>query len=478
MTKLYNLIKSHVWILFVLFLGVDYVQSNYHYSNLPVDGDLCRIAAPFKWYEDIMNDPVGISAVMHNEKYAGAARFTCHQITHWWFKHIPPVVNKIVKDKVHTIYYTSTLLVALLHLCFIWIAFQYAKGKEKWQFKYFIPIGLMASVLVQYGTFYGSIGIIDRSISYVFFYAVPIMALLIYFLPFYKNEQYEQYNVKSTQQFGLLILAPILAFSSALIQPIVFLLSIFYFFGVYIPNPFFSIKKNNKLIIQLLTFLSVCIYAFYVSKFNSESSVYKPLSERYFLMFKGLYYIIRDTWAWKIILVFLGINIFYIHKLKLSNWTKIRAILFFVVGLCAAYTFLLPMGGFRVYRPFIIRYDTFIPVTLGFSFLLLYTSYILFVKLRDTKWLLYTAAMLLFSFVFFYVDIDSEKEANYCQQGHLYEIEKSTEKVISRPFTCNMMTWTESDIHDEENRKGIDIMLRRWGLIDQNQRIEFYSTEK
>ena len=478
MTKLTNLIRPHIWVLFLIFLVIDFAQSNYHYSNLPIDGDLCRIAAPFKWYEDVMEDPVGIEAITQNKKYAGAARFTCHKSTVWWFKHIPSVINTFVKDNVHVIYYTGTLLVALLHLCFIWLAFQYAKGKEQFNFKKFIPIALLASVLIQYNSYYGSIGIIDRSISYVFFYALPIMALLFYFLPFYKSEQSDNYNLHIVQQLALLILAPILAFSSALVQPVVFLLAAFYFFGIFIPNPFFRIKKNKKLIIHLCFFLAICIYAFYVSKFNSESSVYKPLLERYYLLLKGFYRIMTNNWAWRFILLFLGLNIFLIHRYKLMDWKRLRAILFFVIGICAAYTLLLPLGGYRVYREVIIRYDTFIPVTLGFSFLLFLTTYSVFFNIKKSQWFYYCIGTLLFVFIFFRADRNTEKEANYCQQGHLYEIEKSTEKLIKRPFTCNMMTWSEDDIYNTDNREGINIMLRRWNIIDADQQVEFYKEKE
>ncbi len=477
MTKFTNLIRPHIWIFFLLFLAVDYIQSNYHYSNLPIDGDLCRVAGPFKWYEDVLNDPIGIQAITENKKYGGAARYVCHKSTSWWFEHIPIAIQSVVKDKVHSIYYASALSVAIIHLCFVWLAFQYAKAKEQFSFKRFIPIALLASILIQYNSYYGSIGLIDRSINYTFFYILPIIVLLIYFLPFFKYEQFDTYKITIGHQILLLFLAPILAFSGPLIQPVVFLVSLFYLFGVFIRNPFYSIKKNKKLIFHLCLFLLICIYAFYVSKFNSESSIYKPLLERYYLLLKGFYRIMTNSPAWLFIFLLTALNIYLIRIYKLMSWKKLRSIGFFVLGLCALYILLLPFGGYRAYREVIIRYDTFIPVTLGLSFLLLFTTYKVFYRIKKERWLPYCLVILLFSGIFFLADKNTEQEANYCQQGHLYEIQKSEEEIIRRPFTCNIMTWSKNDIYDIEHVKGINIMLRKWKLINSNQRVEFYEGE-
>ncbi len=450
------------------------MQSNYHYSNLTLDGDLPRMAAPFRWYEDVRNDPIGWQAITQKKEYPGAARFTTHESVIQWFDKGYAVVNAVVKDKVHSIYYTSTALVMGTHLLFIFLAFQYAKGAEKFSYRKFAIIGLLASVMIQYNGFYDCIGIIDRSISYVFCYALPVLLLLIYFLPFYKNEVSQNYSVKTWQNILMIPAAALLSFSSVLIQPIIFIFFILYIGGVFIKNPFFSIKKNKSLLLQILFFIVCCLYAFYVSRFNSESSLYKPLAERYFLLLKGFFRIMTIKLAWSYLLLFTVINCWIILRTKTLSWQQLKPIIYFVLAFCAIYILLLPLGGYRSYREYIIRYDTFIPVTLGVCFLLFFTTYKIFWALKNTSWKIYTVGLLLFIGIFLWADRDVERQANYCQQGQLYEMQNSRDTIIQLPYRCNMMMWSKDDIYGKEHMQGINICLRRWGIIEAHQRVTFY----
>lgn len=477
MSKILALLRQYFWVIFLLLLAIDFVQSNYHYSNLPMDGDTPRVAAPMIWYQNVLDDPIGIAAITTQEKYSGAGRYVCHAVTQWWFTDVYDLVKKVVGDPVHSIYYTSTLLVALLHLCFICLAYFYTKQNEKFNFKKFIPIALLASVLIQLNSFYDCIGFLDRAIDYVLFYALPITVLLFYLMPFYKNQFAADKKIPLWQYVGLVILAPVLAFSGPLIQPIVFIIALLYFAGIFIKNPFFKIKRNNALLGQLLFFVICCLYAFYVSQFNSESSEYKPLTERYILLAKGLARILTLRIAWALIITFLGFNFYYIMKHKIVKQVKLKAIFWFAIMFCAIYILLLPLGGYRVYREYIIRYDTFIPVTLTFFFLLFYTSYNILNHLRDNKKLYYQLGLFMFCIIFLIADKKTEREANYCQQGQLYEIMASEETVIRKEYKCNVLVWDVRSIYDVENMKAINIMLRRWGILQSAQRVEFYESE-
>ena len=119
MHKLIIKSSKFFWLAFLLLLLVDFFQSNYHYSNLPMDGDVARIAAPMLWYEDVLRDPIGIEAITEHKKYSGAGRYVCHVITKWWFTDVFVLIKKIVQDPVNSIYFTATAMAAFLHLLFI-----------------------------------------------------------------------------------------------------------------------------------------------------------------------------------------------------------------------------------------------------------------------------------------------------------------------------------------------------------------------
>lgn len=459
--------------LLLLFVAIDFVASNYHYSNLPVDGDLPRVVGPFKWYEKVLQDPIGIDAISKNEHYPAAGRYSCHQFARWWYGPVYKLIHTIVSNPVQSLYVTTTLLVALIHLSFIVLAFFYVKASDKFSIQHFAPIALLSSVFIQYGPFYDCIGFIDRSPLFVIFYALPVTVLLFYFLPFWQNTFKQPNKIPIVQHLLMFILAPILSFSGPLIQPIVLLVGVLYIVGVYAPNSFYNIKKNKALLSHLVFFMLWCIYAFVISRYNSESSIDKALITKYSLLAKGLFRIVSLEKAWPVLLGLLSINTALLIKKSVLPVKKIKAIYSFVLTFCVAYILLLPLGGYRVYREYIIRYDTFIPVSLMMLFLILYTTYHLLQGLNGKLYLGYTVVFLIVISLFTMADSDMETTANYCQQGALYEIIKSDEAQIPIEFKCNLLTWSEADVYDEEHMKGINRCLRRWGFISSEQTVYF-----
>ena len=439
-----------------------------------MDGDIPRVAAPMSGYDAVLQDPIGFKAITQNTKHAGAGRYVCHAVTKWWFTDVFAFVKMMVKDPVHSIYYTSTILVALLHLLFLWLAFSYAKAHEKFSFKKFFPIALIASVFIQFNGFYSCIGIIDRSIDYVLFYGLPVILLLLYLLPFYKSHVLKDYVIKKWQQILLFVFAPVLAFSGPLIQPIVFIAFLLYMGGTFIKNPFFRIESNNKILGQFLFLVICCAYAFLVSQYNSESSIYKPLSERYHLLLLGLERIFTIKNVWPIVLIALLGNFLLIRFKKLGDFKNVKSVGYFILFFSLIYVALLPLGGFRSYREFIIRYDTFLPVTLSALFLLLYTTRVIYSHINGNGFIIYTVVILAFSFYLFNGDKHTEREANFCEQGQLYEMMASKEKVIRKKYQCNVLIWDVNSIYDQANMEAVNTMLRRWDIIQPNQRVEFY----
>ncbi len=97
----------------------------------------------------------------------------------------------------------------------------------------------------------------------------------------------------------------------------------------------------------------------------------------------GLFNLIAQKLGWPFLIIFIIMNMIIIRKqepgkerdqiIRLFNWILIFTLV---------YILLLPLGGFRWYRPNAIRYDTFIPVTLAFVFMFARSSYYLINTLK------------------------------------------------------------------------------------------------
>lgn len=472
--KLVTLLRANFWVIAALALIGDILHSTYTFSNIPLDGDVGRISGPVLWYEDVLRDPFGFIAISQDSHYGGAGRFFCHFSCKWWFDDFHHFLSKFLKNPIERIFINSSSFVFVLQIAFVYLAYLYAKGKDAFSWKMFFPIALLSSVFIQFGHFYDCIGIFDRSINYTFFYAFPILVLAIYFYPFFKWHQSEgNYKVPLFWHLLLIVLAPLLSFSGPLIQPVLFLIIVVYVGLLMSPLKDYRLKMNKPLLAQLFLFLVLSIYAYYVSKYNSEANFSIPLLKRYALMIKGIGRLMTWSLAWPYIIAAFGLSLYLVRKYEVIEWRKLRILLVFVFAFIVAYLFLLPLGGYRSYRPLIVRYDTFLPVTLGVLFLLFYMMYHLFKNLELKVWKWYSLFYLAVVASFFIADRKLQEEANYCQQGYMKQMLMSDSSVVKIPFTCNMLTWSDQDAKDQYQMDMVNKCMRRWGFLREEQILQF-----
>jgi hypothetical protein len=448
----------------------DVAQSVFQYANLSIDGDLVKIVAPSEGYALIFEDPFGCKAISENIKYAGAGRISCHFVMRQWFNIIPSAFTKLLNDPVRSVYYSSALFAGLLHVFFIGISLFYVRVQKKNKLLAALVVALLASVFIQYQSFYHNFGIIDLSITYTFFYIFPLLILLLYLLPFFKRAQSIERKKLSLFIHSLLFIGAIfLSFSGPLIQPVVFILFILYVL-YYIKNK----DKVDKVFLFHLSLLTIlCVYAFYVSQFNIESSTQVDLLSRYLLIAEGIFRIVSGKLVWLIVSTGIAFNLYLLKK----NFPKtINSTLFkYLASFCFVYLLLLPLGGFRPYRPFIVRYDTFLPVTLVACFVFLITAANLFVLLKGKQKTLYSFFLLIFFIAMIHPDLSFSISENNCQQNSLTEISKSAERVIIVKPQCQILSWHEADFNNPEIVKAINICLKKWKIIEVNQSVVFES---
>ncbi|MBK6620189.1 MAG: hypothetical protein IPG32_04690 [Saprospirales bacterium] len=125
---------------------------------------------------------------------------------------------------------------------------------------------------------------------------------------------------------------------------------------------------------------------------------------------------------------------------------------------------LLPLGGYRDYRPNIIRRDTLMPVFLClFYFYGLSTRY-LWSRLRGGAQKAYWAGVILLLCVFTLSD-NFNFPNNACEREELGRIAASSEPVVPLEAGCKVMSWDLPT--DPASSEWNALLLEYWGVTDE-----------
>lgn len=462
-------------IFLIIFLTYDIISSAYLYYHLNIDGDITKIVTPILWYKDVLNDPFGIKAVTQNFEYGGAGRFMAHVSPLLWFQYVFNLIYSVVKNPIVSIYLCSSLFVIIIHLSFLFLMNRFIKVNLKFNFNHFLLLLCLTSSFIQYNKFYDSFGLIDRSISYVFFYIFPILVLAFYYSVFYIKYQLGDFRINIFTHILLILLSIFLAFSGPLIQPIVFIVTMLCSFAYLFIKEDKFFKRfilNKNILFHFILMLALSLYAFYVARFNSEKNFDVSLIERYKLLAKGIIHICTLNFSILIVAIFFSINLFFIFKLE--NSYKFKVQLFWIALFITTYFSLLPLGGYRPYRPYILRYDTLIPVTLLIVYLVVYSMVFILNQKTNLPFLKYYIVLPILFIAFMTIaDKKIAKEENACQHRSLYALNKNKKDTIlyvSRE--CNLGTWQESDLNDPYTQEMLTTLFKKWHVIEPFQVIK------
>ena len=230
-------------------------------------------------------------------------------------------------------------------------------------------------------------------------------------------------------------------------------------------------------------FVSAVFYSLFIGLHNSENFlIVKPLSERYALFFHGILRTFAIFPGVTILFGFILVNLVILKgmgtpralgQVKLSIW---------VLTVCMVYLLLLPLGGYRAWRPYIVRYDTFMPVMLAFIFLFgQSTFYIVTHAPRIAKIAFLTPVLLMLTY-FTLQDLtitlptvnqpyQAKKKWQFlayeCERKAMDKLAESSEKTVALSIDCTFMSWkrTREPWREELNTP----LLRRWRVLSPEQ---------
>lgn len=423
--------------LLCLDLGYSFMQ----YYNTPLDGDMAVCIVPAEDVKKIFADPFGISVFSDNTGYPNPNRFFSHYFYRVYFRTIPLFLQNFT-NPIDSIYLAAALAKLCIYMLILFLLSSYISGTLNFFRRDFLISAVLVIPLFQTNGYRIYMGIIDPSITYTFFYALPIGLLLLFYLPFIKQAYHnEELRLSIYTKISLLILAIFIAFSGPLNPGVVLIITLLFLVQRTMTNgrqSLNSIQRNDLFLLLPISILSV--YSLYVGSFNSLSPE-NSIGELYSKLPAGLFYQFTQKLGFPILLSMIAINSIIIRKYhNNSEGKKILSSLSWIGIFALIFIILLPLGGFRDYRPNILRYDTIMPITLSLIFI--YGASTLFlinsISKKNRKWYLLTIAIVSLAFT------NADKpdfHKNDCEKQALVEIANSTEDAVLLESDCNVLSW-------------------------------------
>jgi hypothetical protein len=433
---------------------------------MPLDADLpnCIFSPNYMW--KILADPFGYKALFKNVVFPDTNRFIVPLTISTYFRNMPIFLQHFFSP-ITSVYLSCAIIKSFTQFIILYSLSKAISGFKRIYTKDFLLSALIITPLFQTSGFNRTMGIIDQSITYTFYYALPISFLLIYLLFFYKAFLINNFKLNVGIQIFLIVLAIILSFNGPLIPGIVviiFPLIILSYWRIYfersyqIPLVLKCYSALNKIPRQLLInfsiFCFICLYSLYISFANSSifASINIPIMERYSRLPIGIYNELMNSIAFPILFLVIIINLLIIKfSIKAIDFVKTLKLIKWICLFSLIYIILLPLGGYRTYRPNIIRYDTFMPVTLGIIFIFgISTFFILYKSFKFKK--LYISFIVAILLIFTIADSPNFEGYN-CERNAFEDISTSPNKIVILNCNCSVFDWGKiTDYHNSEKQ--------------------------
>lgn len=424
---------------------------------------MAPIILPAEWYSRVLQDPFGLSAVFGGEKYGAPNRFFVHWFMSAYFKNVPAFLQNFI-NPIASVYLSCALLKAVVQVLIGWMLAAYVSGTAKPARRGFLLAAILIFPLFQNADYRGTMGVIDGSVTYTCFYALPLGLLLLFFWPFVRAfRSGQRLQLPLFQKIMLAALAVVLALSGPLVAPVVLMVCLL--IGWSGLGQFSKIANTNFL--PLVFFGVLCIYSLYLGTFNVEGEAATvPIWERYARLPEGIFNQISLRLGLPLLLGLVAINAVFLKKQKSEDATRILKILKWLALFCLLFILLLPLGGYREYRPNIIRRDTILPVLLCLMFCFCLTTSFLLKNLpqKFRKW--YAAVIVLVLAIYTAADINPKIfTQNQCERDALKQIAASSDKVVKLDADCTVLAWHK--ITAPEASEWNAHLLQIWGVTEE-----------
>lgn len=465
--------KKYIIYLVVFYLIIDVCYTFLQSSTQSIDGDVSDIVAPSESASYVLKDPFGYKAIIKNEFYNGPNRFFIHYSMFHYFRNVPLLLQNFFTpiDSIYisqALFTTLTLLIMVFLISSIITSFIW-KENSIFSIPKIIVMGIVFP-LVHINGYNKVMGLSDTSITYTFFYSYSIISIILLFMPIVYSYNNNSLLVSFKKKHFLLMipLTIICAFNGPLIPPSVIIISLllltYFIFKIW--QKATTLKSMLPLILFLTFSIILCIYSFYIGRFNSDNSwATIPILERYLRLPIGLFGLLTNRIGLSLLVFFIGFN-FYILNKKIKNF-ELNILFKWAIIFSLIYLLLLPLGGYREYRPNIIRTDTALPIFI-LVFILFGLSTIKIILNIDNrnKYLFLVIAFLSLNIIADSINFDNNK----CEKESLKIIAASKDSIVRIQNDCNIMEWKKT-IQPEDSKLNGELLFY-WG-ITPNKKLYF-----
>ena len=464
----------------IIFLGLlligDFTYSFLQYYNTPLDGDMAGGIVPSKDVQEIFNDPFGFNVIMKNTKHPNPNRFFAHLFFRDYFRKIPLLFQKVVTP-IESVYYSCASIKLIIQVLMIYLlSAMISKSKTIFNKKILLIAVLLSPLFQAYG-YNGYMGVIDKSITYTFFYGLPMALLLLFFFQFYDCIYYNETKKISFISIILLIsLTIILPFSGPLIPPIILIVTVLifiYYLRKYDKNDSQGLLKKILTNIPkkiLIFFIPISLLSAYSLLLGTYNSTYQtgiiPIYERYLRLPLGIYYQFTQKLGFPLLFILIATNIIIIKKYFYNQkGKKIISSLKWIGIFTIFYILLLPLGGYRPYRPNILRFDTVMPITISLFYIYGMSTYFLIENIKKRKGVYYGIIVI---FILIFTNADRSKlNENECEKQALITISNSDKKIVPIINDCKVISW--EPIADYKQSKLNSELLIIWNITNETR---------
>jgi hypothetical protein len=473
------LINRRFWsFLLLVFIVLDTALTFWQNYQFPLDGDLVGVVFPSEWHSKVLQDPFGWAVLTKNESYAGTNRFFAHSTMWVYWRQVPHLLQRIVTP-IDSLYVASALFNTITQTLLVLLLAAYVRvgaGAPRGSWGYWLGVALLVPLFQTTG-FYEQMGITNWAITYTSFYAFPTILLLLLLWPFYKaaSQQYPL-SVQWWQACLLVLLMVLIAFNGPL--PIASVAVLLIGIGGYwLWKQARSTSRwpsagtlaigwlSGQAIGLLFVLAMLSAYSLYIGRNNAENTHTHTLAELYQLLPTGFWQELTMQWGLPALILLVIVNAQLIrHAVPTSlHSQRVLVILRWVSWFAVVFIMLLPFGGYRPYRPYLIRGDSIMPVLLGLFFAYGVSTYFLLFQLRGWTRNVYTAVLVCFLAFFIYNDTTLKLPSNNdCERWALDEMSRTPDAVVRVSPYCNILSWgLIYDPKDSELNAG---MLHYWGI--------------
>lgn len=473
MLKDRNLCRA-LYIVLLLLLVADLAYSFMQHLHQPLDGDMAWNIVPAADVAPILVDPLGIGAITEGRTYANPNRFFCHWIMRTYLGEVP-LLLQVFTTPIDSVYLACALAKIVVQVMLILLLAAYATRTINVLRLDFIAAAVLIAPLFQANGYRSYMGVIDPSTTYTFFYALPCVFLLAYFLPLFLLR--EQSVVSPHRHWWWTVPASFFVCLSGPLNPGAVLVAAVLLAG----RPMvLAVRDGRRGVVALLRSIPAAyvpfllpagilsVYSLLLGQYNSITIGTRiPLADMYAQLPMGVYHQFTQKLGFPVLFATIALHLVLIAKryatkeglslLRMAKWVGAFAVLYIV---------LLPLGGYRDYRPLILRYDTIMPITLAIMVVAV-ASALYVLKEAPAGWRKVHVSLLVGFAVIFTVADEPGFDKDRCEREALGLIAASPSLVVPLVQACSVLDWRPI-VAPEDSELNAELLLH-WRVTDRKK---------